>query len=62
MGCWKFESNDNKKIINPVDLTEINDNIRSSAYKSLEACISDFEWLYHDCVIYFSGEFKYFLL
>lgn len=55
MGCWKFEPNDNKKIINPIDLNEINQIIQSSGYNSLEACIADIEWIHHNCFVYFSG-------
>ena len=56
MGCWKFESSDNRKIINAIDLSEINANIQSNLYNSLEACIADIEWIHHNCFVYFSGK------
>ncbi|XP_055306301.1 uncharacterized protein LOC129570629 isoform X2 [Sitodiplosis mosellana] len=59
MGCWKFEPNDNRKIINPIDLNEINANIQSNTYNSLEACIADIEWIHHNCFVYFSENHKF---
>lgn len=57
MGCWKFDLNNNNKIINPIDLSIVNEKVMSRDYNTLVEFLVDIEWIYHNCFIYFSGEF-----
>lgn len=58
MDYLKFGSNNNNntKIINPIDLTAIKENVQSDAYEYAEEYLADIEWIHHNCFVYFSGK------
>lgn len=56
MDCWKAGTNGENKVINPIDLSRINERIESHDYSSLDEFLIDLEWIHHNCHVYFSGE------
>lgn len=56
LNCLEFSANNNAKVIKPMDLTVVKEKITSNAYESMEECVNDIEWIYHNCFVYFTGE------
>lgn len=54
----KLGSNNNSclKIINPIDLSTIKQNIQSNVYECQYKYLLDIEWIHHNCFVYFSGK------
>lgn len=44
-------------IINPMNLSRIENKIENLEYTNSEAFLSDIKWILHNCSIYFSGAF-----
>lgn len=42
-------------IVNPINLSKIENNIDKLMYTNSEAFLSDIKWILHNCSIYFSG-------
>lgn len=45
----------NDIIVNPINLSKIENNIDNLVYTNSEAFLSDIKWILHNCTIYFSG-------
>lgn len=43
-------------IVNPINLSKIENNIDTLVYTNSESFLSDIKWILHNCSIYFSGE------
>lgn len=43
-------------IVNPINLSKIENNIDNLVYTNSESFLSDIKWILHNCSIYFSGE------
>ncbi|XP_055310495.1 MYND-type zinc finger-containing chromatin reader ZMYND8-like isoform X2 [Sitodiplosis mosellana] len=45
-------------IVNPINLSKIENNIDNLVYTNSEAFLSDIKWILHNCSIYFSDNYK----
>lgn len=49
---------DNVHIVNPIDLAIINGKIQS--YTSLEEFCVDLQWITHNCLVLYGGQFNFY--